>query len=269
MLLLANDFWAKATYHNWLTGKLSDFAGIAMLSLLLFSFFPRGKKGICYLLVIAFTAWKSPLVTPLLDAWNALPFIDFARVIDYSDLLALIVLIPIYKYHARSSSFYPSIQKLALPALLSVSFFACIATSQIRPIFTNYVELNHKVTLGLTVDEFLQQLEQDRYSIEHDSLYLNEFEARHEWAFHHTGFAYDSTYNNTKESLYRINNIVIESDTIKELYFSMKAKNKCVQLDLHHAIISQSYSLTNRNKYLRKLKKRYRVNIRKYLRDKY
>ena len=27
-VLLANDLWWKAAYDNWLTGKLSDFAGL-------------------------------------------------------------------------------------------------------------------------------------------------------------------------------------------------------------------------------------------------
>lgn len=82
LLLLGNDFWGKATFHNWITGKLSDFAGIAMLTLLLFSFFPRAKKTVCIAIALSFAFWKSPLMTPFIESWNALPFVDFYRVVD-------------------------------------------------------------------------------------------------------------------------------------------------------------------------------------------
>ena len=38
VLLVVNDFFLKPVYHNWLTGKLSDFAGLFMFSLFLTMF---------------------------------------------------------------------------------------------------------------------------------------------------------------------------------------------------------------------------------------
>ena len=40
LLLIANDFYLKYAFPGWLTGKLSDFTGLIVFSLLLFSLWP-------------------------------------------------------------------------------------------------------------------------------------------------------------------------------------------------------------------------------------
>ena len=47
LLLLLNDFVFKTQFHNQLTGKLSDFAGVSAFSLFWAAFFPRRKTLIC------------------------------------------------------------------------------------------------------------------------------------------------------------------------------------------------------------------------------
>ncbi|WP_434656468.1 hypothetical protein [Chromobacterium violaceum] len=40
-LLLANDWWLKQHHPGWLSGKLSDFAGLALAGLLAQALWPR------------------------------------------------------------------------------------------------------------------------------------------------------------------------------------------------------------------------------------
>ena len=46
--LLLNDFYFKAAYPNWLTGKLPDFCGLFVFALFWTAFFPRYKKMVVY-----------------------------------------------------------------------------------------------------------------------------------------------------------------------------------------------------------------------------
>ncbi len=43
-LLLVNDFYLKAQFGNWFTGKLSDFAGLIAFALFWSAVFPRHAK---------------------------------------------------------------------------------------------------------------------------------------------------------------------------------------------------------------------------------
>jgi hypothetical protein len=56
------------------------------------------------LTAIAFVCWKSPLADPALAAWNALGLLPLARVVDYTDWIALLALIPAYHTARRHVS---------------------------------------------------------------------------------------------------------------------------------------------------------------------
>ena len=86
-LLLLNDLLLKPQFHNWFTGKLSDVVGLYIFPLLWCAFFPVYKKHIYWLTALVFALWKSSLSQPLIDAG-----IPFNRVVDMSDLWALMVL---------------------------------------------------------------------------------------------------------------------------------------------------------------------------------
>lgn len=95
-LLLLNDHLLKAAYGNWLTGKLSDFAGMFAFALFGTALFPRRRRAVFALTAVAFACWKSPLSEPALAAWNALGILPLARVVDYTDWIALLALVPAY-----------------------------------------------------------------------------------------------------------------------------------------------------------------------------
>ena len=125
--LLLNDFVLKQQFHDGLTGKLSDFAGLFIFPLFWAAFFPRRRFFIYVLTAAAFVVWKSPYSQPLIESWNSLPFVSIGRTVDYSDLLALVAL-PLSYAYSRIPSGIPS-PRSAIYLMAVVSMFAFIATS--------------------------------------------------------------------------------------------------------------------------------------------
>ena len=91
-LLLTNDVYLKAAYPGWVTGKLSDFAGLLVFSLFLFPLLPIGARKIAGAVAAFFIWWKSPCSDFAIDFVNSTGLTTIGRVIDYSDLIALTVL---------------------------------------------------------------------------------------------------------------------------------------------------------------------------------
>ena len=129
-VLLANDLWWKAAFHNWLTGKLSDFAGLFVVVVLAATFRPRDMRGIAIATAAAFTIWKSPLSQPLIEAWNAVGPYRIARVVDCSDLLALAV-IPVAVRYAGLA--HPRAPAAVGYLAVAVSLLAVLGTSKLPP----------------------------------------------------------------------------------------------------------------------------------------
>ena len=61
IILLINDFILKRYIGNWITGKLSDFAGLFIFPLFWSALFPRFKNGVHLVTLIMFVFWKSIL----------------------------------------------------------------------------------------------------------------------------------------------------------------------------------------------------------------
>ena len=97
-LLVLNDWVLKGRYGNWWTGKLSDVAGLYAFAVFWAALLPRRRDHVFALTAVGFAIWKSPLSQPVLDAWNALGILPLRRVIDYGDWLALLVLLPAYRF---------------------------------------------------------------------------------------------------------------------------------------------------------------------------
>jgi hypothetical protein len=93
-MLLLNDLYLKAAYRNWITGKLSDFSGVFMVSMLVFAFLVNFRWVVGLLIACLFALWKSPLAEPAIKFIQSQGVFHFGRVVDYSDLVA-IVMIPL------------------------------------------------------------------------------------------------------------------------------------------------------------------------------
>ena len=92
LVLLINDAWLKAAWPGFVTGKLSDFAGVAIVSLLLLQVLPRHRHLAYGVVVLGFSWWKSPLSQPLIDVINRHLPVEIGRVVDYTDLAAFLVM---------------------------------------------------------------------------------------------------------------------------------------------------------------------------------
>ena len=128
ILLLLNDFVLKGLHGNWLTGKLSDFAGLFIFPLFWAALLPKHKNKIYWLAGLFFIYWKSQYSQTLIDAWNGLSPLTISRVIDHSDLIALTIL-P-FAYYIETIK--EKLQTFRLTPLipLIISVFAFIATSE-------------------------------------------------------------------------------------------------------------------------------------------
>ncbi|WP_163266358.1 hypothetical protein [Dysgonomonas sp. 216] len=89
LLLLLNDFYFKYAYANWLTGKISDFAGLFAFPYFISCFLPRYKKNIHAFTVLLFIFWKSIYSQPVIQFINEIG-IPVSRVVDYTDNIALV-----------------------------------------------------------------------------------------------------------------------------------------------------------------------------------
>ncbi len=131
-LLFINDFYLKYKFPSFLTGKLSDFAGLFAFYLFLICFFPKYKKKLIAILSLAFIFWKSPYSQLFIDKWNLLPLFTIQRTVDYTDLIALVIIPFGYYYSLKVKEIrFKMIQgKIIYYPLIIVSLFLFFATSK-------------------------------------------------------------------------------------------------------------------------------------------
>ncbi|MDQ6787435.1 MAG: hypothetical protein M3033_11570 [Acidobacteriota bacterium] len=162
-LLLLNDFFLKSYFHNFLTGKLSDFAGLFVFPLFFAAFFPKRKLFIYVLTVFIFVFWKSPFSQDLIDLWNSFQFFKIGRTIDYTDFLALSVL-PISYFYFKTETQKPktfslnSVKRVLASFVVMISVFAFTATTLVED---RSVSLNGEYKFKLGKDEIEKILKQN------------------------------------------------------------------------------------------------------------
>jgi hypothetical protein len=128
IVLLANDFYFKANFHNSLTGKVSDIAGLFIFPIFFTHFLGR-KKFVFTMTALIFVIWKSDVSQPTIDFWNSLNFYRIGRTVDYSDLLALLILPVSYYYDANFRYALSGNAKSYRTAIVILSSFSFIATA--------------------------------------------------------------------------------------------------------------------------------------------
>ena len=129
-LLILNDFVLKATFHNWLTGKLSDFAGLTAVTILAAALWPRRLATAAVFICLGFAYWKSPDSQWLIDLVNGISPVRIGRTVDYTDLIALPVV-------GLTAALAPRLRtwetrRWVLHAVAGASVVAFAATSQIN-----------------------------------------------------------------------------------------------------------------------------------------
>jgi hypothetical protein len=133
-ILLVNDWWLKFICPGLISGKLSDFAGIALVGFSLLALWPRHTRKIYLAISATFLWWKSPLSEPLIQLVNeCMPF-SIDRTVDYTDLVALTIL-PVCSYvldHNRRFLLpWPMLRRLLFLPVIVATAFGTMATSVI------------------------------------------------------------------------------------------------------------------------------------------
>lgn len=132
VILLLNDFCLKNHYGNWLTGKLSDFAGLFIFPLFWAIIFPKLKDKIYFATAIIFIYWKTVYSEPLIDFINQISIVNLNRVVDLTDFLALLILPLSYSYHQKGNKNFMTINPAFIVILTSFSFIATSYDSEIQ-----------------------------------------------------------------------------------------------------------------------------------------
>ena len=174
VLLLVNDLYLKYEFHNWFTGKLSDFAGLLVFATFLIVFFPFRKKMTLVACALFFCWWKSSLSNSFIWLLNDNLSLLLQRVVDYTDFFALLVLPFVYKL---KEPVYPVsfTRSLAVYAVGIISFFSFCATSIARhmiydPYIENEVSYYESFTSPLTEKEILERLDPEKKGYQKDSV---------------------------------------------------------------------------------------------------
>ncbi|MDD5427521.1 MAG: hypothetical protein PHN52_13675 [candidate division Zixibacteria bacterium] len=141
-LLIINDQWLKAAYPNWLTGKLSDFAGLFVFVVFLFVVLgqrvktSRESQVLHFLVAAMFVAWKLAPVEILIGWLSGVTGLLMpSRVKDPTDLVALVTLLLSYKWLSLSTVTNPIrihpqfFRKTLMVMVLLVTGWSLIATS--------------------------------------------------------------------------------------------------------------------------------------------
>jgi len=149
-LLLINDHVLKQTFNNWVTGKLSDIAGLFIFPIFFSAFIPKYKKHIYWITALGFIWWKSPLSEGFIALWNSSPLFNISRVVDLTDLFALLIL-PVSFFYLRSFKEKKiTLSPVPLIVLSSIAFFA---TSR-----SHHIPMYYRYDLPYSKEELLRRL---------------------------------------------------------------------------------------------------------------
>ncbi|MCJ8153974.1 hypothetical protein MKJ01_09415 [Chryseobacterium sp. SSA4.19] len=133
-LLLLNDFYLKAVYHNILTGKLSDLCGLFIFPIFWSVLKPKYRSQIFIATAVFFIYWKSAYSQSFIDFFSS-AFFRIERTVDVTDLLTLPVLALAWfslkndLEHPKASAWQHKFNPYGIAAIAVFSFYS---TSQPR-----------------------------------------------------------------------------------------------------------------------------------------
>ncbi|MDP4264810.1 MAG: hypothetical protein Q8941_19940 [Bacteroidota bacterium] len=248
-LLLLNDLYLKYEFHNWFTGKLSDFAGLFVFSVFGITLFPSYKKEGILFSALFFCWWKSPLSDPLIHFLNYRLSVPVNRMIDYTDYLALVVL-PC-SYRVRPHHYSVSLTRtVAVYSIGVISFLSFCSTSMIRYIQRDVALTKHLYT-RLKPDEIPEKFREQNIPIQQDTAYYERLFDGFNGAYYlkikdSSGRQQTIRIADSKEiELYRrtvpydpaftISYLVVKNDTIKNIRFTVSemynGKKRVIRLE--------------------------------------
>ncbi|WP_118976843.1 hypothetical protein [Taibaiella koreensis] len=175
-VLVLNDHLLKGLWHNGLTGKLSDVAGLIVLSLFLAYLFPRLRQYAILPAALFFVFWKLPVSDGFIRVYNQVAPISITRVVDSTDLWALLVLPLAGWLIARLQASHTEEQRVPKPHaawILLPTVFALMATS---PPKSYYYSGKEGITIGkyykfsMSSGQLLEALRRQGYQVYPDTI---------------------------------------------------------------------------------------------------
>ncbi|NER15023.1 hypothetical protein GWK08_16325 [Leptobacterium flavescens] len=155
LLLILNDWVFKDYFHNAVTGKLSDFAGLFAFPFLFSLLFPRFTRHIHIFTVLLFIWWKSEFSQAFIDSANYWG-IPLYRTVDYTDLIALVSVL--LSYHLLKKEVQISLKPILTKALVFVSCLAFMATTALPRHPKKYVGIDKEYHFDFSRRELISRL---------------------------------------------------------------------------------------------------------------
>ncbi|TFF40938.1 hypothetical protein [Mucilaginibacter psychrotolerans] len=155
LVLMINDWYCKPNFHNVLTGKLSDFAGLFAFAYFLGALWPRRVLLVHTATLVLFMVWKSPLAQPFIDSLNGAG-VPIDRVVDYSDYVALLVL-PLSYYLFNASGSY-CLKPVLRNLVICFSVLSFVATSMVRGKYTKITGINKTYSFNFSKRELVSRV---------------------------------------------------------------------------------------------------------------
>jgi len=155
ILLIANDWYFKSAFHNEITGKLSDFAGLFAFPFFLSLIFSNKKKTVHYLTGIVFLYWNSEFSQPLIDYINNVG-LPINRTVDITDNIALISIFVSYKW--LNYLIEPRLNPVFQKVLIVVSCVAFMATTLPPHENRKFVNINKEYQFEFSKRELVSRL---------------------------------------------------------------------------------------------------------------
>lgn len=214
-LLLLNDFVLKGLYGNWLTGKLSDFAGLFIFPLFWTALFPRYKTPIFWFTALAFIFWKSPYSQPFINIWNNMGVLTLGRVVDYTDLIALSML-PL-AWYADNYKNKLKVLKVSPVFPIVVASFAFMATS-----YQGEMALDETWEFDFSKEELLRRISEQDDRHNYSTYYENANDivvfGKDTFPAYVSGYRvrYDTLYKYEKKNIFSQEKVRTGIDTIKK-----------------------------------------------------
>ncbi|MEO6456074.1 MAG: hypothetical protein ABIN97_18480 [Ginsengibacter sp.] len=246
ILLALNDHYLKWQFPGWLTGKISDFAGLLILPIFLAYLFPNIIRIASLLSGLFFIFWKLPVSENFIRLYNEIALIPIVRTVDYTDLIALSILpfshLLIYRIEISKINKPPKFSVNPLFIVIPCSFIL-MATS---PPISYYMRPNGDIHIGksyqmkVSKEKILQKLKNEGFAVRLDT----------------------SKQDLGLREYYLIENIVLAGgkDTIKCIQFGFKGNINKPLLLLNNVTLKGEWKISDW-KVLKKYSKHYRKLI--------
>ena len=258
LILILNDHVLKQQFPGFITGKLSDIAGMVILPLLLSFFIPRLKTHSIWISIAFFILWKSSYSSPFVYLYNQFAPISITRTIDYSDLWAFLVLpLPYIIIKSEASPGYLQINRLSLhPAFIIVP---CMLTLMATSPPAKYYYTASTGNIDLTNLHFKTQLSSSQFFLKMKSMGI---EAEIDTTLQPA--KYVPSRLSSSYPYYKIKRLVIDTDTITDLQLALFEKNKKTTVYINAITVEKNLSDKKLNK---KLAKYYKELIGNYFKS--